>query len=312
MISCICPNCYVEIEFHIALAGYTIPCPQCDEWIRVPGTKRPWHNPEPMGKRWIELRTPAQPEPTEATEPPRQPPEPKPPSEPAAPKAELAPLPEAPKIRCQCPFCNSILRVQANLADKETTCPACKGRLIVPQAPNAAPEAPAARPEHAPSWKVSLPPRPRRRRRRRERERGFDAGEQSARYDEAVFERGRTLALVIVVCLLALTVLDVISLIRMLPGTTRKFQPTEAEYLYIYLAVLGALIAVRVICLFGMLTAQNWARMTLGMLLFMGGLCGIFTIVKDNALLGAVQMLLNLSFGTIILCSSSLASYTRG
>ena len=109
-----------------------------------------------------------------------------------------------------------------------------------------------------------------------------------------------------------MTVVDIIGLVLTGTSTFKKTQPTEVETTIAVLVLLGFGVVLRIICLVGFFTAQNWARIMLGIVLMLSGLCGIFTTMRGGGVFGVVQMLLNLGFGVTLLISPSLAAYTKG
>lgn len=288
MIGCYCPHCFQAVEFDPNQAGYMIPCPECGELVRVPGRLAA------RSRARLQFRH-------------------------VAPKkitgmdllglgGEFEPADVRPRIRCTCPHCLRVLRVPPGAPDEVHRCPACDGGFTIP--PELATQAVQSVEFDQPAVPGERPRAGSRKRRRKPRD--YRDEWDQARRDQEEFARGRTIALVVTLCLLLLTVVDLISF--MLTGTSafRKSQSTEVETTVLLLVFLGLAVVLRIICLVGLFTAQNWARIMLGLLLMLSALCGIFTTLRGGGIFGIIQMLLNLGFGVVLLGSPSLAAYTRG
>ena len=288
MISCTCPHCYEEVEFDPSQAGYMIPCPECADFIRVPGrlaarskTRTQFrHVARKRVSRTDFLGIGGGQEPADAR----------------------------PKIRCSCPHCFRVLHVPSGEADEARICPACAGHFFIPPdfpifaVQSVAFDYPAVKDEAAQSGG----------RKRRRRQRDFNDEFDRARRAEEEFERGRMIALVVTLSVLLLTVVDIIGLTVTGASAFKKTQPTAVETTVLALVFMGFGLVLRILCLVGFFTAQNWARIMLGIVLMLSGLCGIFTTLRGGGVFGVVQLVLNLGFGVILLSSPSLAAYTKG
>src|SRR5262245_22016443 len=288
MIGCICPHCNEEVEFDPSQAGYMIPCPECAEFIRVPGRLAA------RSKARIQFRHVARKRVSRLDF--------------LGIGGGEEPADAQPKIRCSCPHCLRVLHVPSGAADEVRICPACAGRFFIPPdfpifaVQSVAFDCPAVKDEAVQTGG----------RKRRRRPRDYNDAFDRARRAEEDFERGRLIALVVTLSILLLTVIDIIGLMATGTSLFRRTHPTQVETTVLVLVFLGLGLVLRFICLFEFSTSQNWARIMLGIVLMPSGLCGIFTTLRGGGVFGVIQLVLNLGFGVVLLSSPSLAAYTKG